>query len=145
MQADCGFPTSPELFSTGPTIAVRIGFDAEYAEAGQAPHIGETLYAALVDTGAVFSCIDAQLAAALQLPVVDQVELVGAGGRHLTTQHLAQIYVPALDFTVYGRFAAVRLFEGGPGHQAILGRHFLQFFLFQYEGASGRATLFRMQ
>ena len=41
------------------------------------------------------------------------------------TVHLAQIYVPSLDFTVYGRFSAVHLAAGGQAHQALIGRTFL--------------------
>ena len=55
--------------------------------------------------------------------------------------HLAQIYVPALDFTMYGVFAGVHLTAGGQPHYALMGRTFLQEFTLVYEGRTGTVTL----
>lgn len=55
--------------------------------------------------------------------------------------HLAQIYIPALDTVVYGRFAAVQLSEGGQPQRALLGRTLLQHFTMVYAGNTGQVTL----
>lgn len=57
--------------------------------------------------------------------------------------HLAQIYVPALQFTVYGSFAGVHLVAGGQIHQALIGRTFLQHVRMVYDGQSGKVTISR--
>ena len=54
---------------------------------------------------------------------------------------LAQIYVPDLDFTVYGRFRGVRLSDGGQPHSALIGRTFLRHFTMFYDGRTGAVTI----
>ena len=51
--------------------------------------------------------------------------------------HLAQIYIPVLEATIYGQFAAVDLVEGGQLHGVLLGRSFLQRFRMIYDGRNG--------
>ena len=55
--------------------------------------------------------------------------------------HLAQIYVPALGWTVFGQFAGVHLIAGGQLHYALIGRTFLRNFTMVYEGKTGSVTL----
>ena len=87
------------------------------------------------------SCIDSALALVLNLPIVDRQEVAGVHGADTVNFHLAQIYVPTLDFTVYGLFAGVHLCAGGQPHLALIGRTFLQSFTMTYEGRTGSVIL----
>ena len=145
----CGFDNNPAgapgpilLVLHGPTLLVNIGFDEDYQPATQVlPRPGLTDVRALVDTGASASCIDSGLAADLALPVVDRRRIGGVGGEHEVNVHLAQIHVPTLLFTIYGRFFGVHLEAGGQSHRALLGRDFLYRFLMVYEGHTGTVTI----
>src|SRR5205823_6239775 len=95
----------------------------------------------LVDTGASESCIDSLLAAQLNLPIVDRRPTSGAHGSLEVNMHLAQVRIPALNFTIYGAFAGVRLAVGGQTHRALIGRTFLQRFTMVYEGRTGAVTI----
>jgi predicted aspartyl protease len=96
---------------------------------------------ALVDTGALESCIDSSLAMRLNLPVVDRRNISGAHGAKEVNVHLAHIHIPSLLFTIYGPFCAVDLTAGGQQHHALIGRTFLQNFTMVYEGRTGNVTL----
>lgn len=145
---ECGFidPTGssgPEsLVRLGPTLTVQIGFDPEFAP-GTHPSLPPTEFHALVDTGAIESCIDSTVARSLELPVVDRQTLAGAHGAGEVNVHLAQIHVPALAWTTYGTFAAVHLHAGGQPHSALMGRTFLRFCTMVYQGSTGSVTLSR--
>ena len=96
---------------------------------------------ALVDTGAQESCIDSDLAEQIGLPAVNIISVSGASGQFHATVYLAQIRIPDLDFTMYGRFAGVHLLAGGQAYRALLGRTFLNNFTLIYGGRSGRALI----
>lgn len=97
---------------------------------------------ALIDTGAMESCIDEQLAQQLQLPLVDQVQVAGVGGHITLNVYLAHISLPALGgFTQYGRFSGVHLAAGGQPHQALIGRTLLRDSILIYDGKSGSVKL----
>ena len=146
---DCGFadfePRERRLLlvEVGLTIPVQIGFDPGFDEiTGADPILPSDLYPALVDTGASTNSIDADLAAALRLPVIYYNEEVsGSAGRHTADVYLAQVHIPELNRTISGRFVGVRLGAGGQLHQAILSRSFLQDFVLRYDGRTGRVTL----
>ena len=126
----------------GPTILVDIGFDPNYKPAPNAKPIpGVSGVQALVDTGATESCIDSQLAAQLNLPIVDRRKVSGAHGAQEVNVHLAQVHVPALSFTIYGAFAGVHLAAGGQQHRALIGRTFLQHVMMTYDGRTGLVTV----
>jgi predicted aspartyl protease len=128
----------------GPTLPVDIGFDPNFKADGTViPVSGMTGLIALVDTGALESCIDGLLAAQLGLPVVDRRSIAGVGGVHEVNMHLAQIRVPSLDAHLYGTFATVDLAAGGQPHKALIGRTFLQNYTMVYEGSTGNVTLSR--
>ena len=132
------------LTSLGPTLLVDIGFDPAYKPppAGKTrPAPGLTGLVALVDTGAAESCIDSLLAAQLKLPIVDRRKIAGAHGAQDVNVHLAQVFVPSLNWTMYGAFAGVHLAAGGQVHKALIGRTFLQHFTMIYEGRTGNVTL----
>ena len=144
---ECGFSgidrhPADALVYYGPTTYVDIGFDfAWYLGSPTPPVAGIQQVAALVDTGAIESCIDSQLARQLNLPVADSQKISGAGGVHETNMYLAQIYFPQLPFTLYGEFAGVELVAGGQQHQALIGRTFLRKFCMVYDGTTGRVTI----
>lgn len=100
-------------------------------------------YPALVDTGASESCIDSALANTLKLPVINQEDRSGAHGRYKLNIHLAQVYIPDLDWVIFGRFAGVHLHAGGQPHFALIGRTFLQDFKMIYEGETGTVIIER--
>ena len=140
---ECGFPNPLVLIRFGPTVPVNIGFDPNWrpVPGRNAPDSGILDVHALVDTGATESCIDNLLAAALSLPVVDRQPIAGISGKDLANIYVAQVYVPALNHTVYGRFAGVDLRKGGQVHSALLGRTFLQSFRMEYDGTTGAVTI----
>jgi predicted aspartyl protease len=147
---ECGLPVGgPDervawLVRNGPTLATRIGFDQGYRIADRVPpNLPEGEHAALVDTGAQLSCIDSALAADLNLPIVDREPVSGAHGSHEVNVHLAQIYVPALEMTIVGRFHGVHLTAGNQKHLALLGRTFLQRCTMSYDGPAGTVTISR--
>lgn len=145
----CGFNDAPGapgrelLVSSGPTLIVNIGFDPTYdpAKPSRPPILPSDQLWALVDTGAMESCIDSDLAMRLNLPVIDRRPLSGAHGAKEVNVHLAHIHVPTLLFTIYGPFCAVDLAAGGQQHRSLIGRTFLKNFTMVYEGRTGTVTL----
>ena len=147
-QTACGFDDksgvsgSNLLAHFGPTLFVNIGFDPKFKlDKPHVPKAGIKGVSALVDTGASTSCIDNILAAELKLPIIDRRQISGSNGNHTANMYLAQIYIPSLNFTIYGSFAGVNLKAGGQDHNALIGRTFLQHFTMVYEGKSGSVTL----
>jgi predicted aspartyl protease len=136
-------PGSDLLTLFGPTLLVDIGLDQAYINnpSPAGPHLAMQGIHALVDTGASSSCIDSQLALALNLPIVDQVVVAGISGKSVVNLHLAQIYVPELDFVEFDAFAAVELSAGGQPHGALIGRSFLRHFKMLYDGGTGQVII----
>lgn len=137
---DCRFEGGPGMSGSralvlfGPTLRVQIGFDADFQPDG-----GVQL--ALVDTGALDSCIDSSLAMELKLPIIGRQRVAGAHGAGDLNMHLARIHIPDLQGTLFGMFAGVHLAAGGQPHAALLGRSFLQNFTMTYDGRKGIVTL----
>lgn len=126
------------LVRFGPTMFVQIGFDPAYNhQVSSRPSLTELEFPALVDTGASESCIDSALAQKLDLPAVDTGYISGVQGASETIFYMAQIHVPRLNWTIYGRFSGVHLTTGGQVHNALVGRDFLQNFVLTYEGRTG--------
>ena len=147
-RAECGFRDDEQgsgrdwLVSVGPTLWMDAGFDSAYTAApGQVPTPGMRNIPALVDTGALESCIDDSLATELNLPVVDRVNMSGVGGLHVAKVYLAQIRSPRLHFVQYGRFTGAALTEGGQSHKILIGRTFLMNSIMFYDGQTGAVTL----
>ena len=146
--ASCGFsdyadtPGQDRLESYGPTLSVEIGFDPLFQPGSTSrPDLPAEQQSALVDTGAIASCIDAALAAELGLPLFTRGSISGVGGVSEVQYHLAQIYIPSLSHIIYGVFAGVHLSAGGQPHQALIGRDFLKNFRMTYEGRTGEVIL----
>lgn len=137
------YPTTPDsLVTLGPTIGIQVGFDPDYEPGrGDPPALPPDEYPALIDTGAVESCIDVTLASALGLAVVDRVWASGVFGPTEANTYLAQVFIPALNHTLIGEFAGVHLLEGGQVHVALIGRTFLRHHRLVYDGRSGEVTL----
>ena len=147
--ASCGFgdyadtPGQDWLEHYGPTLSVEIGFDPLFQphSASGRPDLPTKPQSGLVDTGAVASCIDSALAAELGLPLFSRGSISGVGGVSAVQYHLAQIYIPALNYTIHGAFAGVHLSAGSQPHQALIGRDFLKRFGMIYEGRTGEVIL----
>ena len=140
---DCGFPYQPDFLEhRGPTLMVRIGFSPDFPT-GTPSQLDEAqdLWPALVDTGAGTTCIDARLAIALNLPVINQRIVSGVHGEGMVNIHPAQIYVPALSVSFSGAFAGAHLIGGGQPHYALIGRDFLRHFRLTYDGRTGAVSL----
>lgn len=146
--ASCGFgdyadtPGQDRLERYGPTLSVAIGFDPLFQPgSARRPDLPAEQRSALVDTGALASCIDAALAAELGLPLFTRGNISGVGGVSAVQYYLAQIHIPSLHWTIYGSFAGVHLSAGGQPHQALIGRDFLKNFRMTYEGRTGEVIL----
>lgn len=127
----------------GPTLEVQIGYDFNFRidDMTNRPNLPNTPLFALVDTGATESCIDSTLALNLGLTVVDRKRVAGVHGTHPVNYHIAQIYIPSLDFTIVGTFPGADLTNSGLNHSALLGRTFLQHFKMTYEGRTGCVSI----
>ena len=133
---DSGRGDRAKLLKYGPSIHVTASHIAQI-EGIPAP---QTAFA-LVDTGAALSCIDTELAKALQLPVVDSMEIGGAGGKSVHDVYAASVSIPSLELNQHGRFAGVGLTAGGQAHGVLLGRTFLEGTVMIYDGFRGQVTI----
>ena len=149
-ETNCGFIDAPGgvsgsvlLEAHGPTIQVDIGFDPAYQlnQPGSKPIPGMTGIHALVDTGAMESCIDSMLATQLNLPIVDRRPVSGVHGTLDVNMYLAQVHFPTLSFTIHGAFAGVHLLAGGQIHMALIGRTFLRHCTMVYQGRTGAVII----
>ena len=140
---DAGFRTGAgladhrTLVTVGPSLQVTV-MHLPVDDGPSGP--SETVHA-LIDTGAWHSCIDAGLAQKLELPVVDTQAISGVNGVAEHPVYLARIDVPQLAGFQYGRFAGVKLTEGGQPHAVLLGRTFLQGIIMIYDGLRAQVTL----
>jgi hypothetical protein len=128
------------LVRLGPTIQVDIGLKSRAAP-GQPPDLAAKKIKALIDTGAGGDCIDDDLARRLGLPIHDEGEISGVGGRHRAFIYTARIYVPKLDKLLFQPFTGVKLYEGEQWHRVILGRSFLRQYRLAYDGVSGQVEI----
>ncbi len=141
-RTDSGYNNPYDLIQYGPTIDVRIGYDPNYRpNPGRRAQLPPEQWRALVDTGAMESAIDAELADSLNLPVLGHGQIAGAGGFFETTVYLAQIYIPELDFTIEGPFDSANLASSGQPYYALIGRTFLMHFNMAYEGRTGSVII----
>ena len=132
-----GHPDGNLLITYGPTVQVTVG---HYSPEGEQPRPSKSVYA-LVDTGALESCIDAALAAELGLPIVDTARIAGAGGESIHDVFLAHIQIPQLEIVQYGRFTGVNLAAGKQAHSVLLGRTFLVNTIMIYDGLRAQVTI----
>ena len=119
-RTEFGFGDAFTLAEFGPTLLVQIGFDPQFRPGGGPPDLPDDRFPALVDTGALESCIDSMLAGALGLPVADRRPVSGVHGADEVNMHLA---------------------AGGQPHRALMGRTFLMNFAMTYDGRTGAVAL----
>jgi predicted aspartyl protease len=128
------------LLRFGPTVWVDIGLKSR-AGPGSEPDLPEKRVKALIDTGAGGDCIDEELARKLRLPIHDEGEISGVGGRHRAFIYTARIYIPGLKKLLFQPFTGVKLYEGEQWHRVILGRSFLRQYKLAYDGRTGEAHI----
>ena len=141
--AECGFQNSPgQLVTYGPTLLVEIGYDSNFRpDINIRPDLPPDRFEALVDTGAIATCVDSSLAIRLNLPVVDQQVVSGALGFGTVNIYRAQVYIPTLGSTFSGHIVGVHLDDRRRSHSALIGRDFLRQFRMVYDGRTGAVTL----
>jgi predicted aspartyl protease len=147
-------PGTQALVALGPTLTVEVGFDPGFFHpdpvqvqaaiaAAHAAAPGAALVEALIDTGAADCCIDEDLAQQLQLPLIDQQDGSGIGGKEKFNVYLGHIRIAALAHIQYGRFMGVKLAAGGQRHKVLLGRTMLQAMVLIYDGTTGTVRIAR--
>jgi hypothetical protein len=82
------------LVRLGPTIQVDVGLKSR-APVGEPPDLPEKKVKALIDMGAGGDCIDDALAQRLGLPIRDEAEISGVGGRHHAFIYTVRLYTQA--------------------------------------------------
>jgi hypothetical protein len=128
------------LVRLGPTLLVDIGLKSR-SLAGEPPDLPHKKIKALIDTGAGGDCIDDALAQRLGLPIRDEAEISGVGGRHHAFIYTARVYIPVLNKLLFQPFTGVKLEEGEQWHRVILGRSFLRQYRLVYDGISGQVEI----
>lgn len=137
-------PSAVVLAARGPCVQVTLGISKSFAQ--QLQQQGQSLPQpvsglALIDTGAISTCIDAGIASRIGLPVIDVVNMASAS--HASTQqniHPVQIEVVGLPISIDApRSMGVLL--ANQGLIALLGRDVLQQCTLFYNGLTGQITL----
>ncbi len=134
-------PDSHSLIQWGPTISVSV---SEYVpkEILIQDKVARTKTVhALIDTGAIDSCIDKNLAEELGLPKVDEVSVAGANGATNQPIYMGIITSPDLDLLNFGRFIGVDLKDGGQQHDVLIGRTFLRHVIMIYDGIRSQVSI----
>lgn len=121
-------------------MLVDIGLKSR-APAGQMPDLSKKGVKALIDTGAGGDCIDDDLAKSLSLPITDEGEISGVGGRHHAFVYTARLYIPSLKRMLFQPFTGVKLQQGDQWHGIILGRSFLRHYTLVYNGRDGSVLI----
>lgn len=131
-----------QLINNGPTLQVWVSDFLPNSQVRRDPSSSKIeSVSALIDTGASVSCIDSELAKALDLVPVDIATISGAGGAKQHLVYLASIVIPQLEIVQYGKFTGVELKTGGQSHGVLLGRGFLKNVIMIYDGTRGQVTV----
>jgi hypothetical protein len=128
------------LVRLGPTVRVDIGLKSK-SPPGAAPDLPHKKLRALIDTGAGGECIDDELARKLGLPITDEGEISGVGGKHRAYIYTARLWVPDLGRLLFQPFTGVKLLEAESWHSIILGRSFLRQHRLTYDGMTGEVEI----
>jgi hypothetical protein len=139
-QGAAGSTAADLLVQLGPTLRVDIGLKSR-SPAGQPPDLQLKRVRALIDTGAGGDCIDDELARSLGLPITDDGEISGVGGRHHAFIYTARLYIPSLNRLLFQPFTGVMLHQGDQWHRVILGRSFLRSYRISYDGGTGQVEI----
>ena len=150
IEAQCGYDHAPAgrgralLAHYGPSLIVNIGFDPDFVSGfGDVPKPDEKGLDALIDTGASDNYLDRALTDAMALPLIDQDEISSPLGKQVVNLHLAQFHIIALKKVISTKVASVNLRANGIEFDVLLGRTFLQDYVFTYDGTTGRAAIKR--
>lgn len=135
-QGKAGAGAADLLVQLGPTLLVDIGLRSR-STPGEKPDLPQKKVRALVDTGAGGDCIDDEFAKTLGLPITDEGEISGVGGKHHAFIYMARLYIPKLDRLLFQPFTGVKLQQGEQWHRVILGRSFLRRYELIYNGPTG--------
>jgi hypothetical protein len=138
------FPPQGSLWQRGPCVPVSIELAEHVAqelikrkEPVPQPHAG----LALIDTGALASCIDEDVAKIMRLPVVGSVNLSSASHpSHRANQYPIKIKIQGMPME-FNTHSAIGAPLKGQQLLAIIGRDVLQICCFIYNGPSGQITL----
>lgn len=123
----------------GPTLRVDLGLKSQ--SVSDKPDLPKKGVRALIDTGAGGDCIDDNLARSLSLPITDEGEISGVGGKHRAYVYTARLYVPSMGLLLFQPFTGVKLIEGEQWHQVLLGRSFLRNYRLTYDGPTGEVSI----
>ena len=136
---------SRQLLTDGPSLNVVVSRlrSTRTNELAPTHHVARRNALALIDSGASVNCIDVGLAGRIGLLEVDTRAIASASGLGPAPVYLARLEVPELDFTLTGELFGARLAQQNRGHRLLLGRRFLQNFIFQYDSLDGRFYLGR--
>ena len=93
---------------------------------------------AMVDTGASCICVDNRAARELRLQKIAPTNLIAVGASHPSWLYAARVQAPELDFDRIMQVCAPDGVRVTP--RILLGRSFLQYFSFSFNGISGVFT-----
>ena len=132
------------ILAHGPIIPLQIASARPPADANELSpgFVPRTMTVkALLDTGASLNGIDSELAQSLGLAIVDRRFASSGLGSGMTDIYLGDLRIPALESKIGERLFGLSL--GGPNShfQLLLGRPFLQDFIFRYDGLEGEFYL----
>ena len=111
------------------------------------PHIpiliGESVGAALLDTGARISVVDIQIARRLNLPEAGARSISGVTGTAVFPLFDTEIEIPWLDTTVPSPIQGAPLRTNNIPWHAVIGRDILLLFDFRIDGPSGTVAFLK--
>jgi hypothetical protein len=126
-----------------PVIYVHVTYDPNWAAAsGAAPRHDGAVYAALVDTGAENTSVDAQIAATIGAPQVGTGIVHAMNGRHNAVSMVdLQIFLPSPNIVFAAKAAVMDFRADGQTFDLILGRTFLANCEFSLDGPRAAYSL----
>lgn len=143
------FDRREELFRNGPCLDVSV-IGLHHGQPGapsftafETPLIGKSPARALIDTGADMNAIDRKLALRVGMAQTGTANVSGMTGSGVVPTYLGRVFIPELDRTVGGEFYSAQL--SGRPYRIILGRTFLEDFIFRYDGPDARFYLTPVQ
>lgn len=96
---------------------------------------------ALIDTGASINSISVSVAQAIGLMQIDERDIIQVSGSTRLPVYQGQVYVPEIEDTILGEFYGGQPGSSSNGYQVLLGRPFLENYIFSYDGPKGYFTL----
>ena len=75
------------------------------------------------------------------MPITDEGEISGVGGKHHAFIYTARLFIPQLNKLLFQPFTGVKLQQGEQWHRVILGRSFLRPYQLFYDGSGGQVEI----